>query len=190
MTADIAIFGAGGFGREIACLIEKINKTSKEPRWNIIGFFDDGKEKGKRVSHYGEIIGGVDDLNVYKKNLAIVIAIGDPKILKHVVQKITNKNVYYPNIISPDVRISDIETLEFGKGNIIQYGCSFSCDVSLGDFNVLNTMVALGHDVSIGSYNSFMPSTRISGGVIIGDNNFFGVGSIVLQYIKIIRRRI
>ena len=37
---DIAIYGAGGYGREIACLINnKINSEVKE--WNLVGFFDD-----------------------------------------------------------------------------------------------------------------------------------------------------
>ena len=38
---DIAFFGAGGFGREVACLIKRINE--KEPTWNFIGFFDDNE---------------------------------------------------------------------------------------------------------------------------------------------------
>ena len=36
---DIVIYGAGGFGREIACLLNLINE--KTPEWNIIGFLDD-----------------------------------------------------------------------------------------------------------------------------------------------------
>lgn len=31
---DIAIYGVGGFGRELACLIHKINE--KTPIWNLI----------------------------------------------------------------------------------------------------------------------------------------------------------
>lgn len=38
----IAIFGAGGFGREVAFLIEDINK--KNYQWEILGFFDDEKK--------------------------------------------------------------------------------------------------------------------------------------------------
>ena len=41
---DIAIFGVGGFGREVLTLIQDINKV--EPTWNVIGFFDDGYEIG------------------------------------------------------------------------------------------------------------------------------------------------
>ena len=36
----IAIYGAGGFGREVACLLNKINEV--EPTWDLVGFFDDG----------------------------------------------------------------------------------------------------------------------------------------------------
>ncbi|MEG2122093.1 MAG: serine acetyltransferase, partial [Rikenellaceae bacterium] len=37
---EIAIYGFGGFGREVACLINMINEVT--PQWKIIGFFDDG----------------------------------------------------------------------------------------------------------------------------------------------------
>ena len=36
---DIAIYGAGGLGREIACVLKKINMVT--PTWNLLGFFDD-----------------------------------------------------------------------------------------------------------------------------------------------------
>ena len=36
---DIAIYGAGGFGREVACILEKINEV--EPKWHLVGFYDD-----------------------------------------------------------------------------------------------------------------------------------------------------
>ena len=38
---DIVIIGAGGFGREVAWLIESINEVANE--WNIVGFVDDNK---------------------------------------------------------------------------------------------------------------------------------------------------
>ena len=47
---DIAIFGVGGFGREVLALIQDINRV--EPQWNIVGFFDDGYEKGLMINGY------------------------------------------------------------------------------------------------------------------------------------------
>ena len=179
----IAIYGAGGFGREIACLLNKINEV--ELTWELIGFFDDGVSVGTAVSHFGKVLGGIDTLNSYPEKLSVVITIGSPKILKLIVSKITNPNIDFPNIIAPTVYFSDPETFRIGKGNIIQKHCSFSCDVTIGDFNVMDGADVFGHDDVIGSYNVFMPAMRISGEVRIGNENFFGVGSIILQQIKI-----
>lgn len=181
---NIAIYGAGGFGREVACLIRRINE--KEPLWNLIGFFDDNLElKGKMISTFGPCFGGIDELNSYSNPISITIPIGNPSVIRSIVEKIHNKNVDFPNLIAPDATIVDKDSFQIGKGNIIQTDCFFSCNVSMGDFNIFNGWVAFGHDDIIGSYNTFMPATKISGSVTIGDDNFFGVGSIVLQQLKI-----
>lgn len=48
MKKNIAIVGAGGFGRETACCLRAINGES--PSWNLIGFFDDGVPAGTEMS--------------------------------------------------------------------------------------------------------------------------------------------
>jgi sugar O-acyltransferase (sialic acid O-acetyltransferase NeuD family) len=181
---DIAIYGAGGFGKEIACLINVINK--KEPKWNLIGFFDDDpSKKGQMISHFGNCLGGFEVLNAYPKELAVVFAMGHCKKALKCLSKISNSNIYFPNIIHPNIVLNDPDSFKIGKGNVIQANCTMSCDVSIGDFNVLNGSVVLGHDVKIGSHNTIMPGVRISGGVSIGDNNTFGISSVVLQRIGI-----
>lgn len=180
---DIAIFGAGGFGREIACLLKRINEHKQS--WNLVGFFDDGIEKGVQISHLGTVLGGIEELNNWPTPLAVTIAIGNPKPLRFVRDRITNSMISFPNIIAPDFVMADPETFKIGEGNIIQGGCSASCDVSIGDFNVLNGSISLGHDDCIGNYNVLMPALRISGEVSIGEGNLIGVGSIILQQIKV-----
>lgn len=179
---DIAIYGAGGFGREVACLINSIN--SIKPTWNLIGFFDDGKNIGDE-NEYGEIIGGISELNKYSKPLSLVIGIGNPKYLLLITNKINNAYIEYPNLIAPNVFFLDYNSLRIGFGNIITFNCTISCNVVIGNFNALNIGVIIGHDATIGSHNVFNPSVNISGEVCIGNNNFFGVSSIVLQQKKI-----
>ena len=180
---DIAIFGAGGFGREIACLIRQINKVS--PVWNIIGFFDDNPALKGTKNEYGEVLGGIDILNQYDQELAIAIAIGNPSIVRKVVENITNKQVWFPNLVAPDVIIMDEDNFSMGRGNIICNKCWISCDVHFGDFNILNVGITVGHDAQLGNYNTLMPAVNISGEVIVGEENFFGVASVVLQQKKI-----
>ena len=186
---DIAIYGAGGYGKEVACIIIKLNefavRKGAEQPWNIIGFIDDGVAQGAAVSHYGKVLGGIAELNNYQAPLAIALAIGNPQVRKKVADRITNTNISFPNLIYPDIWYADKDTFDIGKGNLIGGGCIISCDVKLGNFNMFNGFVNIGHDVKLGDFNTIMPGARVSGEVSLGTENMIGVGSIILQQLKI-----
>ncbi len=179
---DLAIYGAGGCGKETYLLIQRINRES--PQWNIVGFYDRMYEKGYN-NGYGIVLGGIEELNSIDHNLALVIAMGDSKVTDFIVSSIKNDNIYYPNIISNSVFFADKNRIKIGRGNIFQGGSSISCDVEIGDFNLLNGKITIGHDVKIGNYNSIMPGVYISGNVDIENNTLLGVGSIIIPNIKI-----
>lgn len=180
---DIAIFGAGGLGREVACMIREINSTSL--KWNFIGFFDDGIAEGTQIGNFGQVIGGANVLNHWKSPLDLAICIGNPLILEKVRAKIKNPLVSFPNIIATDFSIADKDTFSIGMGNIITGNCLVTTSVSIGNFNLFNGSVVIGHDTSIGNFNVFMPACRISGEVKIGCRNLFGAMSFVKQSLKI-----
>lgn len=179
---DLAIYGAGGCGREVACLINRINKM--EPTWNLIGFFDDGKAIGD-CNEYGHVVGGLNELNDWNKPLCVVFAIGSTKIVSRLIKSISNSLLDFPNILSPDAILIDENNLTMGKGNVVFARSIISCNVHIGDFNIFNSMIAIGHDTVIGHCNIFMPATLISGEVTIGNENTFGVSSVILQQIQI-----
>lgn len=180
MTKDIAIYGAGGYGREVACLINRINNEI-EPTWNLIGFFDDGVKAGEH-NEYGKVLGNIETLNYWPTPLAVVFAIGSPKVVELLYNKVHNPNVEFPNIIAPDTLFLDKENINIGQGNVICSRCLISCNVTIGDFNTFNCSINIGHDANLGNFNSIMPAVKISGGVSIGDRNFLGVNSVILQY--------
>lgn len=186
---NIAIYGASGYGREVACSIIFFNDVARrkgqEEPWRIVGFFDDGIEKGKDISHYGKILGGINELNAYDQPLAVAMAIGNPHVRKNVVEKITNSNVSFPNLIYPDLWYADKSTFEIGVGNIICGASTMSCDIKIGNFNMFNGFTNVGHDVRIGDFNSIMPGVRISGEVSIGSENLIGANSFIIQQLKI-----
>ena len=179
---NIAIFGAGGFGREVACLLKKINEV--EPTWNFLGFYDDGLEKGTAID-YGTILGGRAELNAVNEPLCLVIALGDPKTLKSVVESVTNENITFPNIVSPDLKMLDADSVKMGKGNVVAMGNFISCNVTLGNFNMLVGFSTIGHDSTFGNYNCLMPASRFSGKVTIGNENLFGTSAVVMQGLTI-----
>lgn len=179
---DLVIYGFGGFGREIASLIKEINKA--KPTWNFLGFIDDGETKGKS-NNYGSVLGDINFLNSYAKPLSVILSIADPQIRFKIVNNMMNPLISWPNIIAPDVKLFDQDSFSIGKGNVIFYSCRLSCGTAIGDFNLLNSLVAIGHDTRLGNFNVLMPNTRISGNSAIGDLNFFGVSSLMLQNLKV-----
>ena len=179
---DIAIYGASGFGREVACLISHINHF--QPQWNLIGFFDDGIAEGTEVQ-YGKVLGGMVQLNRWDSPLSVCFALGNPKVLRNLVNQINNSYLDFPNIIDPHVLFMDEKTVKMGQGNVICANTLISCNVKLGDFNMINVCSHLGHECELGNYNVIMPGGNLSGGVVVGDSNLFGVNSAVLQYKKV-----
>lgn len=180
---NIAIFGAGGFGTEVAAMLRIINDIS--PEWNLVGFYDDTRQKGEAVSHFGKILGGMEELNSVTVPLCVAICVGSPAGRKIIVERIDNPLLEFPNLFSPDFVVEDPETFSAGKGNIVKSHCRVTCNVTLGDFNVLNGTVTVGHDSRVGNCNVFMPGVRVSGNTEIGDNNLFGAGSFTKQGLRI-----
>ena len=181
MAENIAIVGAGGFGREVSLLIETIKKVSG--KFNKVGFYDDGIPAGTRIADL-KVIGKVDELNNIITHLNVVVAIGNPEILKSIYQRLTNKLLFYPNIIYPGLKINEGRN-QIGFGNIFTEGFILTCDITIGNLNIFNTRVSIGHDVKIGNFNVFNPNTQISGDVTISDTNFFGINSCVIQGVSI-----
>lgn len=175
---DIAIFGVGGFGREVLTLIQDINKI--EPTWNVVGFFDDGYEVGYQV-HGLKNLGGTQELNEWKTPLALALAIGTPRIKKAISNKIHNVLVEYPTLIHPSVIIGDKDSVKLGKGCIICAYSVITCDIEIGDFVILNLACTVGHDSVVKNNCAFMPSCNVSGECIIDEGVYLGTGVKVIN---------
>ena len=179
---DIAIFGVGGFGREVLTLIEDINKI--KPTYNIVGFFDDGHEKGEIVNGY-PVLGKSEELNAWPREISIAISIGNPEVKKRVIDKITSPKVSYPTLIHPNAVIGNHEFVKIGQGCIICAGNMITTNIEIGNFVILNLGCTVGHDTIIKDYAAFMPSCNISGEVLIEEGVYCGTGVKIINQTSI-----
>lgn len=178
----IAVFGAGGFGREVKLIVDAINEEIPKT-YDFIGFFDDGFEKGKIVNGF-PVLGGVKELNSYDENLLLAVSIGDPKIKRKIIEKISNEFIKYPILIHPRASISKDE-VSIGRGTIICEGTIVTCNISIGEFVIFNLSCTVGHDTNIDSFSAFMPSVNISGEVNIHKNVYIGTGAKIINQLSI-----
>jgi len=174
----IAIYGAGGFGLEVAMLIEQINEVS--PQWHIVGFFDDNIAIGTKKNDYS-VLGGINQVNNWSKKLAIAFALGMPKIKKKVVDKVNNPNLYFPSLIHPSAIIGNKKYVQIAQGCIISAGCIITTNIKIGSFVFFNLSCTLGHESTIGDFCSFMHGCNISGEVSIGEVSFWGAGAKIIN---------
>ena len=181
---DIVIIGAGGFGREVAWLIEDINKVNNE--WNIVGFVDDNKSiQGTEINGY-KVVGDIDWLE--KQEVFVVNAIGNPVIKKKVMDKLDGSKNKYPVLIHPSVICSD--RVSFGEGSIICAGNIITVNVEIGKHVIINLDCTIGHDANIGDYSTVLPSVNVSGLVKTEECVSVGTGSAVIQGVNIGRNTV
>ena len=180
---DIAIIGAGGFAREVAWLINDINQAAYV--WNLLGYIESNSELVGQACGTSSIIGDDDFLMSYNRELAVVIGIGDPKVIERIHQRIKHQpNLRFPNLIHPSV-IWDRAHVQLGCGNIICAGNILTTDIRIGSFNILNLASTYGHDVVIGDYCVINPGVNLSGRVRVGDACLLGTGAVVLERLVI-----
>ena len=172
---DIVIIGAGGFGREVEWLIERINQ--KEKQWNFIGFVDDSIKIGTPIGN-SKVIYNTEDLKSCK-NLCVAIAIGNTKTREHIYNIISeNENLEYPNLIDPSVITGKFD---IGYGNIICAGTIITVNVKFGNLNIINLDCTVGHDDILHDYITLYPSVNVSGNVEINSYVEIGTGTQIIQ---------
>lgn len=176
---DIVIVGAGGFGREVAWLIENINDVKSE--WHILGFVDDNPEiQGVSFNEY-KVIGTIEWLK--SQEMYVVFAIGNPITKKKLVTSLSSSKNQYPVLIHPNVLFS--KSVSFGEGCIICAGNILTTDITCGKHVILNLSCSVGHDVVIGDYCTILPAVRISGKVELAECVSVGTNSALIQGVKV-----
>ena len=179
---EIVILGAGDFGKEVAWLIEEINKIS--PKYIILGYLDDDEAKIGQIINGYECLGPVSYLTELNKNhhACAVIANQNGDIRKKFVDMFPEFEDW-ETLVHPSVNISD--SSKIGKGCVICASGNVSVNTVIKDFCLFNISVTIGHDCEIGNYVSIMSGSCISGHVQIKDGAYLGTNSTVVPGMKV-----
>lgn len=179
---ELYIIGAGGFGREIAWLVERINE--KELMWDLKGFIDDNHAIwGETLDDY-TVIGGCDYLRHIEHDVWVLCAIGSSKTRKRIIDGLVDtKHIHFATVIDPSVQMS--KRVQIGEGTMICAGNIITVDVVIGKHNIINLDCTIGHDAVLGDFVTLYPSVNVSGCSIIGNETELGTGMQTIQGIKV-----
>lgn len=179
---DLIIVGAGGFGREVAWLVERINSIN--PTWNLLGFLDDDENIWGQERDGYPVLGGCGKAAEYK-DAAFVCSVGASRIRKIVIEKLKsfNPEIEFATLIDPSVLMSD--RVEIGEGSIICAGTIITVDIKLGEHTIINLDCTVGHDVVFEDYVTLYPSVNVSGNVVLKAGVEMGTGCAIIQGKKV-----
>lgn len=175
----LVLIGVGGFGREVAWLVERINND--QPTWEIIGFIDDNHHlHGTMVGGY-PVLGSCDWLKEQIEDVYAVCAIGSSKVRKRVIQKLGG--VKFATLIDPNVQMSG--KVKMGEGCVISAGTILTVDITLGSHVIINLNCTIGHDTRIDDFVTLYPSVNLSGNVALSECVEMGTGCQIIQGLRV-----
>lgn len=173
---DLYIIGAGGFGREVAWLVERINKVT--PTWNLRGFIDDDESRWGTMEDGYPVLGGCRYLKKLGE-ICAVCAVGSAVTRKRIIQNLEGSPVKYATLIDPSVLTS--KRVKVGEGTIICAGTIVTTDIEIGNHVIVNLDCTIGHDDFICDFVTIYPSANVSGNVKLGTCCEIGTGVQIIQ---------
>ncbi|WP_019949578.1 acetyltransferase [Hymenobacter aerophilus] len=178
----LAIFGAGGLGREVLVLVRQLNATA--PAWELVGFYDD-QPPATDLIHGLRYLGTAADLNATPAPLAVAVAVGSSASRAAVVARLTSPLLHFPALIHPGVSAKSFQHLQIGAGTIITQGCILTTDIRLGRHVLLNLGCTVGHDAVLADFCSLMPHANVGGGARLETGAYLGTNATVLPQVRI-----
>src|SRR5579872_4722284 len=170
----LLIFGAGGFGREVAWLAQQCRGERTD-----IAFCVD------QARYLSDAVNGIpvklladfsDDIT---DRLAYVVALGDPAQRARAVGLCAAMGMRPATLVHPRVEAS--RWIEIGAGSILCAGVIATTNIVIGAHVHINLDCTIGHDVVIGDYATLSPGVHVSGNVTIGNGAFIGTGATIIN---------
>ncbi|MBQ8341324.1 MAG: acetyltransferase [Clostridia bacterium] len=175
---QLLIIGAGGLGREVAWLVERINHASAA--FELLGFLDDAPElAGCKVNGY-PVLGSVADIVRYPK-AHVVCAIANTAVRRRLVAQILQvaPQTTFAALIDPSVECSRWVTI--GQGSIICLHTSLTVNITIGEHVIINPACTVGHDAILEDFVTVYPGANLSGSTRIGTGAELGTGMQIIQ---------
>ncbi|MBQ5530557.1 MAG: acetyltransferase [Kiritimatiellae bacterium] len=179
---DLFIVGAGGFGREAICTVERINAAFQIPAWRIIGYADDNPKWVKGGNYEGyPILGTVEEASKDHPGASVFVAIGNNRKRADIYRRLRGHD--FPAIIDPSAQVSPTTELEHGvyiaSGAVVQVGAT------LGMFTLVGAKSIVGHDASVGEFVNLGPGSAIAARVKVGDRVSFFANASTMPAVEI-----
>jgi sugar O-acyltransferase (sialic acid O-acetyltransferase NeuD family) len=169
----IAIYGASGFGREVAWLVESCQDGRV-----VACFIDDDPQKQGTVLNDIPVL-SLEQAAKQHLDAKIVGGVGNPTIRELLMIKAAACGFGFDTLVHPRVEMSN--WVEMGIGAVICAGNILTTNIRLGVHVQINLDCTIGHDVVLDDYTTLAPGVHVSGYVYLGKRVYIGTGAVIIN---------
>ncbi|NML56932.1 acetyltransferase [Chryseobacterium cheonjiense] len=161
------LYGASGHGKVVA-------EIAEESGYHIDAYIDENVSKKKMLGY-----------SVFheppQENIDIVIAIGNNRIRKNIVEQSALFN--YVTLLHPKSSVS--KRVQIDEGTVVMAGVTINAAVTVGKHCIINTNSSIDHDCVLEDFVHISPNAALGGSVYVGEGTHVGIGANIIQGIKI-----
>lgn len=171
----LVIIGAGGHGKVIADIAEKVGYTD-------IVFLDDNPN----VTACGlyKVVGNSASALLYH-DADFIVAIGDAKSRRRIQSELIENKLHIVSLFHPSSIIAS--NVKIGIGTVMMAGSVINSGTEIGQGCIINTCASVDHDCIINDYVHISVNAHVVGSVTIGENTWVGAGATVCNNLNIVR---
>lgn len=175
----LAIVGAGDLGLQLA-------HYARQTGFSISGFFDDTAIAQSAVGG-SLVLGPLSEIeSAFHSGVFEQILIGIGYKHLHFRQSLYTRlsaTIPFATLIHPSSTIDP--TCSIGSGAVIYPGCVLDMNTVIEDNVLLNLDCVVAHDSRVGAGSFLSPSVKVAGFVTIAPMTLLGIGTIVIDNLKI-----
>jgi len=169
----LAIFGAGGQGRELAWLAELAGWKKTDM------FFVVDRPEYLIDEVNGLPVRLLEDVTAPSGKVGYVVALGDAAARERCATFCEQAGFSAIALAHPKIELSP--TVVIGQGSIICEGTILTTNIRVGRHVHINIGCTVSHDAVIGDYSTLSPGVHIAGYVQIGKQVFIGTGAAIIN---------
>jgi sugar O-acyltransferase (sialic acid O-acetyltransferase NeuD family) len=170
----IGIYGASGFGREVAPMV---SSNAKEGGAQVV-FIDDNADAASSVNGR-KIYSWPQFLALDATDKSVVIAIADAHIRSLLADRCREQMIRSFDVVATNVFVGD--DVAIGEGHILQPFVTLTSNIGIGRYFHANIYSYVAHDCKIGDFVTFAPGVMCNGNVHIADRAYIGTGAVLKQ---------
>ncbi len=175
---DLLIIGAGGHGKVVADIAEKMGCYQ-----SII--FADADETISSCMGY-EVLREQDLEDNFLRKRDIIVAVGNSVTREKICKEMLEKGFFLPTLIHPDATVA--RTASIGIGSVVMAQAVINADAAIGCSCIINTASSIDHDCRVGDYCHVSVGAHLAGTVTIGAHTWIGIGACVNNNLMICDR--